>query len=108
MILLNNQKSFELYRQILFRKLERRLVRNFRLLLIKIALGLIIKDFNKVNKDIEDFVVNIDLGLTSSLIIHISKLKLPRITKVFQLIILLIKKKFAKLVNLLINTRNPS
>ena len=72
-----------MHKQILFRKLEKRLVRNFRLLLIKTALGLIIKDFDKVNKDIEDFIVNIDLGSTSSLIIHISKLKLPRITKVF-------------------------
>ena len=67
----------------LFRKLERRLVRNFRLLLIKIALGLIIKDFNKIDKNIKNFIVNIILGLTSSLIICISKLKLPRITKVF-------------------------
>ena len=66
------------------------LVRNFRLLLIKIALGLITKDFNKIDKNIEDFIVNIDLDLTSSLIIYISKLKLPRITKAFQLIILLI------------------
>ena len=66
----------------LFRKLERRLVRNFRLLLIKIALGLIIKDFNKINKNIEDFIVNIDLGLTSSLIIYTSKLKFLRITKI--------------------------
>ena len=94
MILLNNQKSFELYRQILFRKSERRLVKNFKLLLIKIALDLITKDFIKVNKSIKDFVVNIDLGLTSSLIIYISKLKLPRITKVFQLIILLIYQLF--------------
>ena len=67
----------------LFKKSERRLVRSFRLLLIKIALGLIIKDFNKINKDIEDFIINIDLGLTSSPIIYISKLKLLRITKVF-------------------------
>ena len=70
-----------MYRQILFRKSERRLVRSFRLLLIKIALGLITKDFNKINKNIEDFIVNIDLGLTSP-IIYISKLKLPRITKI--------------------------
>ena len=70
-----------MHKQILFRKLERRLVRNFRLLLIKIALGLIIKDFNKIDKNIEDFIVNIDLGLISSLIIYISKLKLPRIIK---------------------------
>ena len=61
----------------------RRSVRNFRLLLIKIALGLITKDFDKMNKNIEDFIVNIDLGITSGLIIYISKLKLPRITKVF-------------------------
>ena len=67
----------------LFRKSERRLVRNFRLLLIKIALDLITKDFDKVDKDIEDFIVNMNLGLTSSLIIYISKLKLPRITKAF-------------------------
>ena len=67
----------------LFRKLEKRLVRNFRLLLIKTALGLIIKDFDKIDKNIEDFVVNINLGLTSSLIIYISRLKFPRITKVF-------------------------
>ena len=72
-----------MYKQILFRKSERRLVRNFRLLLIKTALGLITKDFNKTDKNIEDFVVNIDLGLTSSLIIYTSKLKLPRITKIF-------------------------
>ena len=72
-----------MYRQILFRKSERRSVRNFRLLLIKTALDLITKDFNKVNKNIEDFVVSIDQDLTSGLIIHISKLKLPRITKVF-------------------------
>ena len=70
-----------MYRQILFKKSERRLVRNFKLLLIKIALGLIIKDFDKIDKNIEDFIVNIDLGLTSSLIIYISKLKLLRITK---------------------------
>ena len=93
MILLNNQKSFKLYRQILFRKSERRLVRSFRLLLIRIALGLITKDFNKIDKNIEDFVVNIDLGLTSGLIC-ISKLKLPRITKMLQLIILLIYQLF--------------
>ena len=62
----------------LFKKSERRLVRNFRLLLIKIVLGLITKDFNKIDKDIKDFV---DLGTTSSLIIRISKLKLPRIIK---------------------------
>ena len=74
----------------LFKKSERRLVRNFRLLLIKIALGLITKDFNKIDKNIEDFIVNIDLGLTSSLIIYISKLKLSRITKILLLIILLI------------------
>ena len=67
----------------LFKKSERRLVRNFRLLLIKTALDLITKDFDKVDKDIEDFVVNVDLGLTSGPIIRISKLKLPRITKVF-------------------------
>ena len=67
----------------LFKKSERRLVRNFRLLLIKTALDLITKDFDKVDKDIEDFVVNIDLGLTSGPITCISKLKLPRITKVF-------------------------
>ena len=72
-----------MYRQILFKKSERRLVRNFRLLSIKTALDLITKDFDKIDKDIEDFVVNIDLGLTSSLIIYISKLKLSRITKVF-------------------------
>ena len=72
-----------MYRQMLFRKLERRLVRSFRLLLIKTALDLIIKDFDKVNKDIEDFVVSIDQDSTSGLIICISKLKLPRITKVF-------------------------
>ena len=60
------------------------------LLLIKIALGLITKDFNKTNKNIEDFIANIDLGLTSSLIIYISNLKLPRITKILLLIILLI------------------
>ena len=66
----------------LFRKLERRLVRNFRLLLIKIALGLIIKGSNKKDKSIEDFVVNIDLGSISGLIIHISNLKLPRTTKI--------------------------
>ena len=71
-----------MYRQILFRKSERRLVRNFRLLLIKIALGLIIKDFNKIDKNIEDFIVSIDLGLTSSLIIYISNTKLPRIIKI--------------------------
>ena len=71
-----------MYRQILFKKSERRLVRNFRLLSIKTALDLITKDFIKVNKSIEDFVVNIDLGSTSP-IIHISKLKLPRITKAF-------------------------
>ena len=64
----------------LFKKSERRLVRNFRLLSIKTALDLITKDFDKVNKDIEDFVVNVDLGSTG-LIIHISKLKLPRITR---------------------------
>ena len=67
----------------LFRKSERRLVRNFRLLLIKIILDLIVKDFIKVDIGTEDFIVNINLGLTSSLIIYISKLKLPRITKVF-------------------------
>ena len=72
-----------MYKQILFRKSERRLVRNFRLLSIKITLDLIVKDFIKVDIDTEDFVVNIDLGITSSLIICISKLKLPRITKVF-------------------------
>ena len=66
----------------LFKKSERRLIKNFRLLLIKTALGLITKDFNKVNKSIEDSVVNIDLGLTSP-IIYISKLKFPRTTKVF-------------------------
>ena len=44
----------------LFRKSERRLVRSFRLLLIKIALDLITKDFIKVDKGIEDFVVSID------------------------------------------------
>ena len=71
-----------MYRQILFKKSERRLVRNFRLLLIKTALDLITKDFIKVNKSIEDFIVNIDLGSIGP-IIHISKLKLPRITKVF-------------------------
>ena len=49
-----------MHKQILFRKLGRRLVRSFRLLLIKTALDLITKDFNKVNKDIEDFVVSID------------------------------------------------
>ena len=70
-------------KQILFRKSERRLVRNFRLLLIKTTLDLIVKDSIKIDIGIEDFVVNIDLGLTSSLIIHTSKLKLPRITKVF-------------------------
>ena len=70
-----------MYRQILFRKSERRLVRSFRLLSIKTALDLITKDFNKVDKDIKDFVVNMNLGLASSLIIHISKLKLPRIIK---------------------------
>ena len=69
-----------MYRQILLKKIEKRLVRNFRLLLIKIVLDLIIKDFNKIDKNIEDFIVNINLGLTSP-IIHISKLKLPRITK---------------------------
>ena len=93
MILLNNQKSFELYKQILFKKSERRLVRNFGLLLIKIALDLITKDFIKINKNIEDFIVNMNLGLTSP-IIYISKLKLSRITKVFQLIILLIYQLF--------------
>ena len=67
----------------LFKKSERRSVRNFRLLSIKTALNLITKDFIKIDKNIEDFVVNIDLGSTSGLIIHISKLKLPRITKVF-------------------------
>ena len=67
----------------LFRKSERRLVRNFGLLLIKITLDLIVKDSIKVDISTEDFVVNIDLGLTSSLIIRISKLKLSRITKVF-------------------------
>ena len=72
-----------MYRQMLFKKSERILVRNFRLLLIKITLDLIVKDSIKIDIDIEDFVINIDLGLTSSLIIHISKLKLPRITKVF-------------------------
>ena len=66
----------------LFKKSERRLVRNFGLLLIKTALDLITKDFVKVDKSIEDFIVNIDLGSTSP-IIYISKLKLPRITKVF-------------------------
>ena len=71
-----------MYRQILFRKSERRVVRSSRLLLIKTVLGLITKDFDKVDKDIEDFIVNIDLGLTSP-IIYINKLKLPRITKVF-------------------------
>ena len=44
----------------LFRKSERRLVRSFRLLSIKTALDLITKDFNKVDKDIEDFVMSID------------------------------------------------
>ena len=67
----------------LFKKSERRLVRSFRLLLIKIALDLITKDFNKIDENIEDFVVNIGLGSTSGLIIRISKLKLPRITKAF-------------------------
>ena len=66
----------------LFRKSGRRLVRSFRLLLIKTALDLITKDSIKVDISTEDFVVNINLGLTSP-IIHISKLKLPRITKVF-------------------------
>ena len=65
----------------LFKKSERRLVRNFGLLLIKTALDLIIKDFIKIDKSIEDFIVNIDLGLTSP-IIYISKLKFPRITKI--------------------------
>ena len=51
---------------------------------------MIIKGSDKVDKSIEDFVVSIDLGLTSSLIIHTSKLKLPRITKTLLLIILLI------------------
>ena len=74
----------------LFKKSERRLVRSFRLLSIKIALGLIIKGSNKMNENIKDSVVSIDLGLTSSLIIHTSKLKLPRITKILLLIILLI------------------
>ena len=65
----------------LFKKSERRLVRNFRLLLIKTALDLITKDFNKIDKGIEDFIVNIDLGLTGP-IIYISKLKFSRITKI--------------------------
>ena len=71
-----------MYRQILFRKSERRSVRSFRLLSIKTALDLITKDFIKVDESIEDFIVNIDLGSTGP-IIHISKLKLPRITKAF-------------------------
>ena len=49
-----------MYRQILFKKSERRLVRNFRLLSIKTALDLITKDFIKINKSIEDFIVSID------------------------------------------------
>ena len=73
----------------LFRKSERRLVRSFGLLSIKTALGLIIKGSNKVDENIEDSVVSIDLGLTSSLIIYTSKLKLPRTTKMLLLIILL-------------------
>ena len=44
----------------LFKKSERRSVRSFRLLLIKTALDLITKDFDKVDKDIEDFIVSID------------------------------------------------
>ena len=67
----------------LSRKSERRLVRNFRLLSIKTTLDLIVKDSIKVDISTEDFIVNIDLGLISSPIIYISKLKLPRITKVF-------------------------
>ena len=66
----------------LFRKSERRLVRNFRLLLIKTTLDLIVKDSIKVNIGTEDFIVNMNLGLTSSLIICISKFKLSRIIKI--------------------------
>ena len=111
MILLDNQKSFELYRQILFRKSERRLVRSFRLLSIKTALDLITKDFIKVDKGIEDFIVSIDQDSTSSLIIHISKLKLPRITKVFQSIILLIHQLFIEAlieIGIIVATLDPT
>ena len=79
-----------MYKQMLFKKSERRLVRSFRLLLIKTTLGLIIKGSNKIDKDIEDSIVSINLGLTSGLIIYTSKLKLSRITKMLLLIILLI------------------
>ena len=38
---------------------RRKLVRNSKLLLVKITLGIITKDTTKVNR-IEDFIVNID------------------------------------------------
>ena len=61
---------------------RRKLVKNSKLLLVKITLGIITKGTTKVNR-IEDFVVNIDQALTSNLI-------LPRTARALQLIILLI------------------
>ena len=67
---------------------KKKLIRNSKLLLVKITLDIIIRDTTKVNR-IEDFVVNVDQALTSNLM-FLNILRLFKTTKPFQLIILLI------------------